>query len=267
MAFQNGVPQQSSTGAWAGGLTFFGYTPGDVTLASLNMTGYGQAAVDPDTVRLVDHSTQLPDGLALALHFNMGTNAMWGVGIDAFDGLITYGEVLTIGKVIGSNPGAPAPAMNMSGLTAGAWTGEYVRERWKNPLLGYQSLTRNAGSVQFNNSEINSTMNFGDWTWTRLRIEDAGGGNKRRRVKNWGGAYSNEPVAWGFDNTAGNSIGAPANAIGYAAEGSGGTTDGVVVMGYFSFSENPAAVTPPSPAEIGSGTLPSEYLARLRWGV
>ena len=269
MSFENGVPQQSSTGAWAGGLNMSNYSTGDVAnLAALNLTGFGQMTTGEiaagTILRIIDRSTELPDGIQYALDFNIQNSGQYGLGVNAFSTFLTYGEIVTLSRVSGNNPGQASPGMNMSGFSLSTFDGEYVRNRWQAGFQGVQCVTKLNNAANFHGSEYDSTAPFGAWTWQRLRIEDAGGGNKRRRLKIWMGSSTDEPAAWDFDATSGNVIGAPIGGVGWAAEGIGVSTSFASVA-YFAFSENPTAVSPPAPSEIGGASAPAEYRANLSW--
>lgn len=264
--FQNGVAQQSSTGAWAGGLNMAGYTPGDVAdLATLNLTGFGSAAVQLGTIlRIVDRSTELPDTLQWALDFNLANSQQFTISVDAFANLNAYGEYIILSRIYGGGGNYPAPCMNVSGSTWSQYDGEYIRARFSGGNIGSQALAKDNNNASFYGSQYNSAIAWGSWAWHRYRIEDAGGGNKRRRFKVWTGSIDDESTGWNFDNTASSPIGAPLGGLGWGGEAVGVSTSFSSVA-YFAFSENPAVQVPPPPNQIAGGSAGADYLAQLSW--
>ena len=182
----------------------------------------------------------------------------WGYGYDAFDALLSYGELLARVwiNVVATRRGI-GPAINLSGLIGqpcgspdfdGEGGGVFLRAGVDIESAGSQN-NDGSGSVPINGADFQETFQNGAWAWQRVRISDAGGGNNAWEITTWYGALLDEPAALDGSNASAARLvtGAVPGALGWMMTqfGSPGAEQRIA---YLSFTSDPTQIGPPEPA-------------------
>ena len=249
--YTNGTLNEVTTGEYAGGMNI-----SELATASglpTGFTAYGELAETATGVEVTTAPGTPPNGLTKALVLNTGTNTRWGLGIDAFDDVFQFGEIVTLSRAASSNSNLPGPTFAMSGVTDGTLAHEYTRLRLQGggTQVGTQGMGHSGGGDTFYGSENDETLTFNDnWIWCRTRVDDAGGGQVRVRANVWTGEYADEPAGWQYDSgtvTPRNT--GPTGALGLSAEGFGAAA----YVAFMSFSTDPDTTVTPAPDDVDGG--------------
>lgn len=171
------------------------------------ITGFGICAGEfPSTVAIANDPAE-------GNYFSMSGHNLqsWGFGLDAFDALISYGELLARvwTNIDTANRRGIGPAMNLSGLIGqpcvspdfdGEGGGTFFRAGPSDFEIAGVQNNDGSGSVPVNSVNLNEPWQNEEWAWMRIRIEDAGGGMNGWSVKLWYGNIEDEQAT--FDGTA-----------------------------------------------------------------
>ena len=241
--------------ATSGGESYSGYTPSMEDTATglpTGLTAYGELAETASGVEIITAPGTPPTDITKALKLNAGTNSRWGLGIDAYDDIFQFGDIVTLSYVASaSNGNLPGPTFAMSGVTDGTLAHEYMRLRLQGggTQVGTQAMGHSGGGDSFYGSENDETLTFaGTWIWCRKRVTDDGGGNITISARVWTGDFGDEPGTFQYTSGSINPRNdGPLGALGVSAEGFGD----VAYLGYIGFSTDEATVAVPGPADIG----------------
>ena len=252
MPVVNGVPEQQNS-VWVGALNME-----ELAIATglpAGFTGYGELGESLNATETeVIASAGMPNGLTQALALKCDNDA-FGLGWDAFDGLIATGEIVTLALVETSGiDGIPFPAYSMSGETLATRQAKYVRaRRGGGNTVNIQCINHtSAGSDQFVGSEFFSSVPYDtNWVWGRYRLDDVGGGSDHRyRAKVWDGEYEDEPAGWDIDVTTTGNYGFLLDAIGWYSERNGPIATERPLVAYIGFTGDPDTVATPGPNDV-----------------
>ena len=120
----------------------------------------------------------------------------WGYGLDAFDALLSYGELLARVYVnVSDNRRGIGPAINLSGLIGqpcgspdfdGEGGGVFLRAGVDIESAGSVN-NDGSGTLPVNGADFQEAFQNATWAWPRVRITDAGGGNNAWQITTWYG--------------------------------------------------------------------------------
>ena len=210
------------------------------------LTLSGTVGNRPSTIAVADGGAE---GNIITFDGHSGSGR-WGMQIDAFDGLISQGEVLArVWIPLGVDAGSRqlAPAMNISGSTFATWDvtfGTMIKQAGtQQSFIAYYT---NGSGGELAVANMQETAQVGVYAWVRFRkMPNAGTPtNDDKHVKTWFGGIGDEPAGWDTTITNGTPHNRTLGGVGVAVMFSEGDQ---LRVGYVSFTGDPSVIAPPVP--------------------
>lgn len=264
---QSGVPALVG-GVQVGGTDFseFAVAPG----LPAGITEYGLGPQSPTAVGILN-TPLTPTFGDEGNYFEMtgqgdGGFSRWGFGIDAFDGIMEFGELLcrfyynTAGVKNRNNVGACMSLRGFDGDPIGGadinWMGGTVFDPAVSPLHSAATVSIPAGVTLSSQADIQEAEQDPEWMWLRIRrTQNAGApGDDDVQHTAWYGDISDEPAS--VDASAvPSSFAGPRGlfALGWSAQPFFSIFDQRIA--FLSYSENPDVEPPPLPSDFGVASV------------
>ena len=231
------------------GFTDFSEFPVGEGLPS-GITEYGNTANSPTDVAIADDNDE-------GHYFQMtghGTNNAWGFGLDAFDGKMDSGEVLTrvyanFNINLVESLGGASSMSGVLGADFDCWGGVLHRltSQQQAVLRATGTIIKDGGTVATFGAAIRKSLQNGTWIWLRIRrIPNVGTPSKDDwKATAWYGALVDEPSSPDGEFISQLRQISGFGAVGWVVKRIVSTSEQRIA--YLSFSGDPELVSPPIP--------------------